>query len=53
MKPSPLQSPEKDLADINASPPKFDVVLIVGHRVLDRRGSEACLRKVGRKVPGS
>ena len=34
---SPLQSPVEHLTYITASPSKFDVILIVGHGVLDTR----------------
>ena len=34
---SPLQSPVEDLANVSAGPPKLDVILIIDHRVLERR----------------
>ena len=42
---SPFQSLVECLAHISASPPKVDVVPIVGHRVLDRRESDVLLRR--------
>jgi hypothetical protein len=49
--PSSLQSLVEYLAYVTASPPKVDVILIVGHRVLERRESEVHLRRaVGRVV---
>ena len=46
---SPLQSPVECLTNISASPSKFEIVLIVGHRVLDKhkRESEVRFRRVG------
>ena len=47
---SPLQSPIEYLTYITAHPPKVDVILIVGHRVLHRCELEGCFRRVGRDV---
>ena len=40
---SPFQSPVECLAHISASPSKVNVILVVCHRVLDKRGSEVRL----------
>jgi hypothetical protein len=49
IQPSPLQSSVEHLTHVTASPPKVDEILIVGHRVLERRESEVYL---GRMVGG-
>ena len=49
------QLPVEYLAYIAASPPKVDVILIVGHRILDRHKSDAhpCRAEPGGIVPVS
>ena len=48
---SPVQSPVQGLTHFTAGPPKIDVVLIVGHRVLD--GVSRKPNRVGGDVPES
>jgi hypothetical protein len=43
----PLQFPVEYLTYISTSLPEVDVILIVGHRVLDGRESEVHLRRAG------
>jgi hypothetical protein len=45
----PLQSPMEHFAHITAIPPKVDVILIVGHCVLDSGESAVHLRRAGGK----
>ena len=50
---SSLQFPVKHLTYVAASPAKIDVILIVGHGVLDRCESEAHFHRVEGIVPES
>jgi hypothetical protein len=50
---SSLQFPVEYLECITASPPEVEVILVVGHRVLDRRESEVRLHRVIENVPES
>ena len=43
----PLQSLVEHLARVTTSPAKINVILFIGHRVLERRESEVCLRGAG------
>ena len=47
---SPLQSPVEYLTHVTADPPKVDIVLVVGHRILESLESEACVLEAGGDV---
>ena len=44
---SPFQSPIECLAYASARPPELDVILVVGHRILEDRESEIRLHRMG------
>ena len=49
----PLQSPVEHLTHVTASPAKVDEILIVGHRILERCGSEDHSQTIVGNVPVS
>ena len=48
---SAFQSPVERLTYISTSPPKVDIILIVGYRILGRRESGVQRRRVDENVP--